>query len=102
MIDLIRDFIGFYGFGELLNKNAFMNAWKDGKVKYCSVSFDDSDRTFYYKANDEGIKIGDYVSVPFGKANTERREGYMENIEYFRIDGVPFPLEKTKQIIKKV
>ncbi|WP_353948644.1 ADP-ribosylglycohydrolase family protein [Sporolactobacillus sp. Y61] len=101
LMDLIRWFIGFYGFGQLLDRNAFMNARKDGEVKYCSVAFDDSDRTYYYQTDDEGIEVGDYVRVPFGASNMEGT-ARVESIDYFPIEEVPFPLEKTKKIIGRV
>lgn len=101
LLDAIREFISFYGFGEILNKRMFMNARKDGEVIYLQVSVGDIDKTFYYRTDDESIEIGDYVIVPFGTSNAEQI-ACVDNIEYFQIDEVPFPLEKTKQVIEKV
>ena len=78
-----------------------------GKVKrrttdyiYCSVVFEEGQKSYYYLTEDDSIKIGDFVIVPTGKDN---REVVVEvvNIEYFSEDNVPLPIEKTKRIIRK-
>lgn len=78
-----------------------------GKVKrrttdyiYCSVVFEEGQKSYYYLTEDDSIKIGDFVLVPAGKDN---REVVVEvvNIEYFSEDNVPLPIEKTKRIICK-
>lgn len=101
LIDIIWNFIEFYGFGELLDKRAFLSAGKPGEIKYCSVAFEEYGRTFYYQTDDESIGIGDAVLVPFGAANAQRR-GTVEEIGYYSAENVPFPLEKTKKILLKV
>lgn len=70
-----------------------------GELIYCSVSLDDS-KTYYYTTKDESIEIGDMVIVPVGVDNNELT-GEVENIEYFLPENVPFPLERTKTIIRK-
>ena len=100
LMDTVWGLIGSYGFGELMDKKAFLNAGKAGEIKYCSVAFEEYGRTFYYRTDDDTIGIGDAVIVPFGAANTER-EGVVEEIGFYRADKAPFPLEKTKQILRK-
>lgn len=99
--DAVFDFIRFYGWGEILDPSVY------GKVKrrttdyiYCSVVFEEGQKTYYYLTEDDSIKIGDFVLVPAGKDN---REVVVEvvNIEYFSEDNVPLPIEKTKRIIRK-
>lgn len=79
---------------------------EDGEVKrqpgeliYCSVSLDGG-KTYYYTTEDESIEIGDMVIVPVGADNNELT-GEVEDIEYFLPENVPFPLERTKTIIRK-
>ena len=99
--DAVFDFIRFYGCGEILDPSVY------GKVKrrttdyiYCSVVFEEGQKSYYYLTEDDSIKIGDFVIVPTGKDN---REVVVEvvNIEYFSEDNVPLPIEKTKRIIRK-
>ena len=100
-VDAVFDFIRFYGWGEILDPSVY------GKVKrrttdyiYCSVVFEEGQKSYYYLTEDDSIKIGDFVLVPAGKDN---REVVVEvvNIEYFSEDNVPLPIEKTKRIIRK-
>ena len=99
--DAVFDFIRFYGWGEILDPSVY------GKVKrrttdyiYCSVAFEEGQKSYYYLTEDDSIKIGDFVLVPAGKDN---RAVVVEvvNIEYFSEDNVPLPIEKTKRIIRK-
>ena len=99
--DAVFDFIRFYGWGEILDPSVY------GKVKrrttdyiYCSLAFEEGQKSYYYLTEDDSIKIGDFVLVPAGKDN---REVVVEvvNIEYFSEDNVPLPIEKTKRIIRK-
>jgi len=101
VINGILEHVEFYGFGQILNTNQFMNARKQSEIKYCSVSFGSSGITYYYQTDDDNICVGDYVSVPFGKNDTQRH-GVVEKIGYYQTDSVPFPLDKTKKINKKV
>ncbi len=71
------------------------------EVIYCSISFKEGGRSLYYQTNDTSIEIGERVLVPFGASNMER-VGIVEDIEYFDVCDVPFPLEKTKWIIGKI
>ena len=99
--DAVFDFIRFYGWGEILDPSVY------GKVKrrttdyiYCSVVFEEGQKSYYYLTEDDSIKIGDFVLVPAGKDNHEVVVEVV-NIEYFSEDNVPLPIEKTKRIIRK-
>lgn len=73
---------------------------KPGEIIYCSVSFSEDGRTYYYQTEDEAIEVGDHVMVPVGSDHVERI-AVVEEIEYFEPAEVPFPIEKTKFIIGK-
>lgn len=97
----VWEFICFYGFGEILNPSVY------GKVKrrkqdyiYCSVEFDEGYKSYYYIADDDNIKVGDYVVVPVGKDN-HHSVAEVVKVEFFAEENVPLPLEKTKHIIRK-
>lgn len=66
---------------------------------YVSVKYkEEQDRTFYYLSNIDDLKIGDYVWVP---ARDISCPAIVENIEKFKLDEVPFPVYRTKTIIRK-
>ena len=69
------------------------------KYTYVSVVFSGNKKAYYYIAGDESISVGDRVLVPFGK---EEREGEATKVKAYSEQNVPFPLEKTKTIIKKL
>ena len=99
--DAVFDFIRFYGWGEILDPSVY------GKVKrrttdyiYCSVAFEEGQKSYYYLTEDNSIKIGDFVLVPAGKDNHEAVVEVV-NIEYFSEENVLLPIEKTKRIIRK-
>lgn len=99
--DAVFDFIRFYGWGEILDPSVY------SKVKrrttdyiYCSVVFEEGQKSYYYLTEDDSIKIGDFVLVPAGKDNHEAVVQVVD-IEYFSAEDVPLPAEKTKHIIRK-
>ena len=99
--ETVFDFIRFYGLGEILDPSVY------GRVKrrkseyiFCSVTFDEGYKSYYYLTEDDSIEIGDFVLVPAGKDNHEAVVEVV-NIEYFDEENVPLPIENTKEIICK-
>ena len=99
--DTVFDFIRFYGLGEIFNPSVY------GKVKrhttdyiFCSVTFDEGQKSYYYLTEDDSIEINDFVIVPAGKDNHEAVVKVV-NIEYFNDTNVPLPIDKIKRIIGK-
>lgn len=99
--DAVWNFIRFYGFGEILDPSVY------GRVKrrkqdyiYCSVEFDEGYKSYYYIADDDSIKVGDYVIVPVGKEN-HHSVAEVVKVEFFAEEDLPLPLEKTKHIIRR-
>lgn len=99
--ETVFDFIRFYGMGEILDPSVYGKA-KRRKSEYifCSVTFDEGYKSYYYLTEDDSIEVGDFVLVPAGKDNHEAVVEVV-NIEYFSKENVPFPIEKTKRIIRK-
>lgn len=94
-------FIRFYGFGEIFDPSIY------GRVKrrrqdyiYCSVEFDEGYKNYYYITDDDSITVGDYVIVPAGKDN-HHAVAEVVKVDYFSESDVPFPVNKTKRIIRK-
>ncbi len=66
---------------------------------YASVKYkEDQDKTFYYISNIENLNIGDYVYVPVRESSCP---AIVENIETFSYRNVPFPINRTKRIIRR-
>ena len=99
--ETVFDFIRFYGLGEILDPSVYGKA-KRRKSEYifCSVTFDEGYKSYYYLTEDDSIEIGDYVLVPAGKDNHEAVVEVV-NIEYFSEENAPLSVEKTKRIIRK-
>lgn len=72
----------------------------DAVHTYCSVAFDDSGRTFYYRTRNPELRVGDLVYVPIGY-KYEKKIGRIVEMKNYKGHAAPFPLEKTKHIIGK-
>ena len=55
---------------------------------------------YFYLTDDNSIKIGDTVIVPVGYSGKETEGTVVSVGQYLRV-CVPFPVEKTKKIIRK-
>ncbi len=70
-------------------------------IEYVSVKYDDLpndvEYTYYYKTENEGIKIGDKVIV---NRKDEATIATVVDIDFFERNEVPYPIEKTKDIIR--
>ena len=100
-MESVFDFITFYGWGEIMNPAVYGKVRRCGNdIIYCSVTFDEGYKSYYYIADDDSIEVGDYVIVPAGKDNHEATVEVVKK-EYFAADEVPLPMEKTKHIIRK-
>lgn len=99
--DTVFSFMRFYGWGEMLAPSIYGKAKrrKDDYI-FCSVTFDDGYKSYYYLADDDSIEVGDSVLVPAGKDNHTAIVEVV-NIEYFSEEKAPFPIEKVKHIIRK-
>ena len=97
----VFDFMKFYGLGEILDPSVYEKV-KRHKNDYifCSVTFDEKYKSYYYLTDDDSIKVGDYVLVPAGKDNYSAIVEVV-NIEYFSEENAPLPVDKTKHIIRK-
>lgn len=68
---------------------------------YCGVLLPFSNRAFSYRTEDDTMQIGDGVIVPVGGDN-EEMEGKVVSGGKYEKAGVPYPVEKTKFILKKI
>ncbi|MFR9542531.1 MAG: hypothetical protein SNH27_10805 [Rikenellaceae bacterium] len=100
-VEHVLSFMQYYGQGDIFNSFLYNKA-KQLKSDYifCSVAFNDSYKTYYYLTDDDGIEIGDFVVVPAGRDNHETI-AEVKKIEYFSEENAPFPVTKTKWMIRK-
>ncbi|MHC5099538.1 hypothetical protein ACYSNN_06790, partial [Peptoniphilus genitalis] len=99
--EILKESLNFYNFEEILNPKFYekFRRLKDQYI-YCSLSFGSGEKTYYYRTEDDEIEEGDSVIVPVGPDNHEA-VAFVDKVEYFYKEDVPFPLEKTKFIIEK-
>lgn len=100
---LVADYLkGQVSFGYMLDP------WTYGYVKrresditYCSVYFPGSyGKCYYYISDDPQIDFDDYVWVPVGEEN-EPKLAEIEDVDYFAPEDVPYPIERTKHILRR-
>lgn len=65
----------------------------------CGVDFPFAVHPYHYRTEDTTIKIGDKVVVPTGDKETE---GTVVSVGQYTRVAAPFPIEKTKFIIRKI
>jgi|GEM_PF-4925851 hypothetical protein len=87
------------GFGDVISIQNFLSAIKPGEVKYCDVEFSSDGKTYCYRTSDLRIMEGDQVVVPVGDEN-QHKLATVVSCEYYNWDDTPFPIEKTKEIIR--
>ncbi len=99
--EAVLDFMLFYGLGEILDPSIYnLIKRRKGEYIYCSVTFDDSYKTYYYLTDDDSIEVGDSVMVPAG-IDDHLAMVKVVKIEYFKEGDVPFPMNKIKKIVRK-
>lgn len=99
IIKVICNFMSRFGYYSILN-TGYHGAVKDNEVVYVSVAFNDySELTYYYQTDNLEIKIGDIVMVPVGNNNEENR-AMVVDVEVYDKNDVPYPLDKTKKVIR--
>ena len=66
--------------------------------RYCSVQPKGMKTVYAYLSDDE-MKVGAFVEIPFGKDN-KTVKGVVLEVNEYTADDAPFPVEKTKKIIR--
>lgn len=67
---------------------------------YCKVRFSNSRFELSYLTEDESVRAGDFVKVPFGRDN-EERVGLVMRVIPCTSEDAPYPPEKTKHVLEK-
>lgn len=99
-IDSVYEFIAFYGISELFDKKVYGKAKRrQSDFIFCNVLFEEGGRTYCYLADSDAYCEGDLVVVPAGRDNHEAIVR-IESIEYHSVEEAPYPIEKTKHILR--
>ena len=69
-----------------------------GTYTYVFVCLRPGAQSYAYRTNDPSIKAGDMVVVPAGN---EEKVGSVTEVRKYKKAEAPFPLEKTKLVIRK-
>ena len=101
LIKSVDDVFTGYNSLSMFDVHAYLNINDLDRVKYCSVLLPLGDELYYYQTDDDSIEKEDRVLVLFGVNETEM-EGVVKETKYYALDEVPFPLHKTKEIIRKL
>lgn len=100
-IDSVYEFMAFYGLGELFNERIYGKAKRrQSDYIFCNVLFEEGGNTYCYLADSDEYCEGDLVVVPAGRDN-HKAVVRIEAIEYCSEEDAPFPVEKTKHILRK-
>ena len=100
-IEAVFQFMRFYGLGEIFDERIYGRAKRrHADYIFCNVEFGDGGRTYCYLADSDNYEEGDLVVVPAGPDNREAVVR-IDSIEYHSEEDAPFPLEKTKRILRK-
>lgn len=97
-----EDIIAFYIYlCDLLKRQNQFDIPEDYEYMYLYVRYLDVNtvKQFCYLSDDPSIRVGDYVLVD--RAGEESL-AIVEKIEYYKKEDVPYPLDKTKEIIRRV
>lgn len=68
---------------------------------YALVKVKGLDTGYSYISDEGNLHVGDYVLVPFGAGNIERA-GEVVDVKVCTAEEAPFPVEKTKHILRKL
>lgn len=99
--EVVLKFLTSYGIGEMLDSTVYNKTKRrSDEYIYCSVTFGESYNTYDYLTDDDSIEVGDLVIVPVGKDNHQVVVEVVK-IRYYQENKVPYPIDKTKKIIRK-
>lgn len=98
----LTEILGDAAIPDILDPNVYGKIVRSGSdYIYLSVEFSPDGKSYYYRTDDDSIKVGDKVVVAVGNHGRETIAEVVD-IEYFDYESLPFPLEETKVVIKKL
>ena len=102
LVEKVRDFISFYGLGEFFDEDAYSRKKRrKSELIFCKVIFADAEKEYTYLADEDIYEKGDFAWAPVGKDNEEKIVR-VTDVEYLQPEEAPFPMEKTKKLIRRL
>jgi len=78
-----------------------MRLRRKGEYIICGVFFEGGYKEYNYLTDDESIQVGDEVEIPVGVDNHVVK-AKIADVNYYYKEEAPYPIEKTKKILRKV
>ena len=101
LMSAIFDLVQQYGVGEMIFPSVYLRRpRRKSDLIYCSVTLDGGYTTYYYRTEDDSIAPEDWVLVPVGRDNRPVK-GKVLKVAYFAPEEVPFPVQRTKKILRR-
>ncbi len=102
LVEKVRDFISFYRLGEFFDEDAYgRKKRRRSDLIFCKVIFEDAEQEYTYLADEDIYEKGDFAWAPAGKDN-EKKIVRVTDVEYLQPEEAPFPVEKTKKLIRRL
>ena len=102
-MDDFRKTLAYHGvFGILFDSGLYHHGVKEEEYIYLSCIFEPNGKTYYYRSKEDNLSIGDFVLVPSTKQENAETVVMISEIMYCKKEDVPYPLEKTKFIVRKI
>lgn len=102
-LDDFRKTLAYHGvFGILFDSGLYHHGVKEEEYIYLSCIFEPNGKTYYYRSKEDNLSIGDFVLVPSTKQENAETVVMIAEIMYCKKEDVPYPLEKTKFIVRKI
>ncbi len=100
-IQALEWLMAVYSAGDLFDQSLYGKARRTrSDYIFCHVEFEYSTKTYCYLADQDEYQAGDLVVVPVGAENREVVVRIV-SIEYCSAQNAPYPIEKTKHILRK-
>lgn len=74
---------------------------RESELIFCKVIFQDAEKEYTYLADEDIYEKGDFAWALAGKDNEEKIVR-VTDVEYLQPEEAPFPVEKTKKLIRKL
>ena len=104
--DFLEDFhktLGYYGVnGAIFDSGLYHHGVKEGEYIYLSCIFQPNGKTYYFRSKEDNLVVGDFVLVPSGMQENAETVVMISEVLYCKEEEVPYPLEKTKFILRKL
>lgn len=102
LVEKVWKFTCFYGLGDFFNEDAYnRKKRRESDLIFCKVIFSDVGREYTYLADEDIYEKGDFAWAPAGREN-KKKIVRVTDVVYLQPEEAPFPLEKTKKLIRRL